>query len=328
MFGKPELLRPLGLLAACLAFGAVLGAAAPCLGKGGLFVIVAKSESDANFVRVYEAAKSEAETNGDRVILVGGKGKAHFRIQDQAIRDVMRQRPDGLAVSVLHSRFLAENSFKLVRAAGVPVVTFDSDFTEPYRSLRAGYIGTDNVELGRELARQAQKIRPRGGMVAILTGGLDDTNLNDRIRGVREQFGFGRPGSAWTLLPRSPIPCRDNYVQALNQLELLLDDPEVDVIVSVGWWAQMAEGYAPLVRRYRRSLSRGEKILAFAGAHPVQRKLFAKRLSHVNIGLDFEEMGRLAYRYLSTLAHGGTIPEVTYTPMLILSQDCGYAPAR
>ncbi|WP_428596847.1 substrate-binding domain-containing protein [Pseudodesulfovibrio sp.] len=325
---KPEVLRHLVLLAACLTLGAALGTAAPCLAKGRLFVIVAKSESDGNFIRVFDAARAEAEAHGDRVILTGGKGKAHFRIQDEAIREVLRHHPDGLAVSVLHSSFLAENSFKLVRAAGIPVVTFDSDFTAPYRSLRAGYIGTDNVELGRELARQAQRLRPRGGMVAIMTGGLDDTNLNDRIQGVREQFGFDKPGSAWTLLPQSPIPCRDNYVQALNQLEALLDDPAVDVIVSVGWWAQMADGYASLIRRYRRGLSRGEKVLVFAGAHARQRELFAKRLSHVNIGLDFEEMGRLAYRYLATLADGKAIPEVTYTPMMIFSQDCLYAPAR
>ena len=328
MLEKPEILHPLALMTACLVFGAVLGAAAPCLAAGRLFVIVAKSESDLNFIRVYNAARAEAEAGGDHVVLTGGMGKAHFRIQDEAIREAMRHEPDGLAVSVLHSGFLAENSFKLVHAAGVPVVTFDSDFTEPYRSLRAGYIGTDNVELGRELARQAQKIRPQGGMAAIQTGGLDATNLNDRIQGVREQLAFGADGSPWNVIARSPIPCRDNYDQALAQLENLLDDPQVNVIISVGWWAEMADGYASLVERYRRSLSRGEKVLIFAGAHPRQRELFAKRLSHVNIGMDFEEMGRLVYRYLSRLAEGGTVPEVTYTPMDILSQDCLYAPAR
>jgi ribose transport system substrate-binding protein len=323
-----EIHRPLGLLAACLIFGAVLGVAAPCLGNGRLFVIVAKSASDRNFVRVYKAAKIEAEANGDRMILTGGQGKAHFRIQDESIREALRQKPDGLAVSVLRSGFLAENSFRLVHAAGIPVVTFDSDFTGPYHSLRAGYIGTDNVEMGREMGRQAQRARPQGGMVAILTGGLDDTNLNDRIRGVREQLALGESGSQWLLLSRSPIPCRDNYDQALSQLEVVLDDPEVNVVISVGWWAEMADGYADLVGRYRHSLSRGEKVLIFAGAHSRQRELFARRLSHANIGLDFEEMGRLAYRYLATLADGGTIPEVTYTPMDILSQDCLYAPAR
>jgi len=320
--------RRLGLTAVLLVLGVVLGFGAPGLGKGRLFVIVAKSESDMNFVRVFEAAKTEAEAFGDRMVLVGGKGKAHFRIQDEEVRNVLAQKPDGLAISVLHSRFLAENSFKLVRAAEVPVVTFDSDFTEEYQSLRAGYIGTDNEELGRELARQTQRLRPEGGMVAIMTGGLDDTNLNDRIRGVIVQFDFDAPGSRWTLLSRSPIPCRDNYDEALRQLKALLDDESVSVIISVGWWAQMTEGYEPLVRQYRRSMSRADKILAFAGAHPTQRKLFAKRLSHVNIGLDFEAMGRLAYKNLSALADGGTVPSRTFTPMRIYSQDCLYTPAR
>lgn len=328
MLTRPEIICRLTLMTACIICGTVLGAVAHCSAAGRLFFIVAKSESDLNFMRVYEAAKSEAVAKGDRVVLTGGKGKAHFRIQDESIREAMRQEPDGLAVSVLHSRFLAENSFKLVHAAGIPVLTYDSDFTEPYHSLRAGYVGTDNVELGRELARQAQKLRPGGGMVAIQTGGLDDTNLIARIQGVREQLALGVSGSEWTLDPRSPIPCRDNYNQALGQLENLLEDPEVHVIISVGWWAEMSEGYAPLVERFRRSLGRGEKILIFAGAHPRQREIFAKRLSHVNIGLDFEEMGRLVYRNLSRLADGGSVPEVTHTPMDILSQDCLYAPAR
>jgi ribose transport system substrate-binding protein len=318
----------LGLAAACLVIAAVLGTAAPGLAKGRLFFIVGKSETDRNFIRVYEAAKREAEAHGDRVILTGGKGKSHFRLQDEAIREALRQKPDGLAVSVLHSRFLAENSLRSAHAAGVPVVTFDSDFSEEFRSLRAGYIGTDNKELGRELARQVQRLRPQGGMVAIMTGGPDATNLNRRIQGVREQFRFGASDSPWTLLPRSPIPCRDNYDEALRQLEILLDDETVSVIVSVGWWAQMADGYERLVRHYRRSLGRGEKILAFAGAHPRQLEMFDKRLSHVNLGLDFEEMGRLAYRYLSRLARGGTVPEETYTPVRVHFQDCMYAPER
>lgn len=320
--------RRLALTAALLVIGVVLGFGAPGLGKGRLFVIVAKSETDMNFVRVFNAAKTEAEARGDRMILAGGKGKAHFRIQDEEVRNVLAQKPNGLAISVLHSQFLADNSFKLVRDAGVPVVTFDSDFTEGYQSLRAGYIGTDNVELGRELARQTQRLRPGGGVVAIMTGGLNDTNLNDRIQGIVEQFNFDDPESKWTLLPRSPIPCRDNYDEALRQLEALLDDDSVNVIISVGWWAQMAEGYESLVGHYRRSLSRADKILAFAGAHPTQRKRFAERLSHVNIGLDFEAMGRLAYKNLSKLADGGTVPSVTYTPMRIYSQDCLYVPER
>ena len=314
------------MLLLCLSFGTVLLAAAPCR-AGMLFVIVSKSLSDRNFIRVYEAALAEAVKNGDRMILIGGEGQAHFRKQDQEVSAILRRHPDGLAISVLRSDHLAENSIGAARDMGIPVIAFDSDFTPKYHYLRAGYIGTDNVELGRELGRQAKVHRQVGGTVAILTGGLDETNLEDRIQGVVQELGLGREGSPWRLA-RSPIPCRDDYDQSLKQLETLLDDPAVDVIISVGWWAQMARGYESLVRRYQRTLSNKSKILIFAGAAPRQVELFQKRLSHVNIGLDFEAMGRLAYQYLRTLAGGRTIPPVTHTPMRIFSQDCQYIPGR
>ncbi|MBG0791187.1 MAG: substrate-binding domain-containing protein [Desulfovibrionaceae bacterium] len=304
-------------LAACLAVLAVLGAAAPCRGEGRLFAIVAKSESDANFVRVYTTARAEAMLNGDTVILVGGKGEAHFRIQDAEVRSVLKRRPDGLAISVLRSNYLAENSFVAVHKAGIPVVTFDSDFTGRAMGLRAGYIGTDNRTLGVLLALEARALRPEGGVVAILTGGLDDTNLNDRMRGVRAGLGIGEENSGWTLSRRSPLPCRDNYDQALDQLELLLDDPEVDVIISVGWWAQMAGDYEQRMARYKGVLDSGRKVLIFAGAIDRQVKLLEKGLNHVNIGLNFEEMGRQVYLALKTLADGESIPPMTYIPVRV-----------
>lgn len=300
-------------LAVCLLLAAALLPAVPAHADRHLYVIVAKSVSDGNFIRVYDAAREEARRNGDRVILAGGEGKAHFRLQDRAVEEALRQKPDGLAISVLRSRYLAENAFRDVVRAGIPVVTFDSDFTEEYQGLRSGYIGTDNVELGRELAREAVRLRPGGGTVAVMTGGLDDTNLNARIRGVLEVLAPGAGQFGWRLDPRSPLPCRDSYSQALEQLQALLEDPAVDVVISVGWWAQMAEGYEPLVRSHMKALDDGTKTLIFAGAHQAQMALFRKGLSHVNIGLDFEEMGRLCYRYLSTLSSGGTVPPETWT---------------
>ena len=319
MESKKQMHRARGLLAGCLALLVLLATGVPCLGSGKLFAIVAKSVSDRNFVRVYEAARAEAEGNGDRVILVGGTGKAHFRNQDAQIQTVLKLKPDGLAISVLHSKYLAENSFVEVRRVGIPVVTYDSDFTGEYSCLRAGYVGTDNRALGCVLAREARMFRPWGGKVAIMTGGLDDTNLNDRIQGVLNGLDIGGVESAWTLHDRSPVTCRDNYGQALNQLETLLDEPDIDVIISVGAWAQMAPEYEKLILRYKASLDNGEKILLFAGANSRQLELFEKGLNHVNIGLDFEEMGRLVYRELKTLAEGGDIPLVTYTPVTVFS---------
>jgi len=314
---KKPLLLFRTISAACLAMLAVLWTGAPCLGDGLLFVIVAKSLSDQNFVRVYETARAEAEKNGDRVILVGGTGKAHFRLQDDQVRKVLELKPDGLAISVLHGSYLAENSFVAVRAAGVPVITFDSDFNEGHTHLRTGYVGTDNKNLGLLLALEARRLLPEGGKFAILTGGPDATNLNNRIQGVLAGLEAEERQSAWTQYRRSPLPCWDNYDQSLDQLEVLLEDPTIDVIISVGWWAQMTPNYESRISPYKALLDARKKILIFAGAAPRQRALLEKGLNHVNIGLNFEEMGRLVYRALKELAQGGSIPPTTYTPVRI-----------
>ena len=301
----------------CLAMLTVLWTGTPCLGDGMLFAIVAKSVSDRNFVRVYDGARNEAGKNGDKVVLVGGTGKAHFRIQDDQVRKVLDLKPDGLAISVLHSSYLAENSFVSVRAAGVPVVAFDSDFDEGYTHLRAGYVGTDNKDLGRLLALEARKLLPKGGKFAILTGNTDATNLNNRIQGVLAGLNMEGQQPVWTQHRRSPLPCRDNYEQSLDQLDVLLDDPTIDAIISVGWWAQMARDYERQISPYKAALDAHEKILIFAGAAPRQRALLEKGLSHINIGLNFEGMGRLVYRTMKHLAQGGSIPSMTYTPVRI-----------
>lgn len=303
------------LSASCLVLLAVLCSVVPCRSGGRLYAIVGKSATDLNFVRVYEAARAEALRHGDRVILVGGQCEAHFRIQDAEVSAVLKRKPDGLAISVLHSRFLAENSFVEVRRAGIPVVTFDSDFSHEYSRLRAGYVGTDNEALGQVLAREVRRLRPGGGCFAILTGGPDVTNTNDRIRGVMAGLFVGQPLHAWKQYPQSPLPCRDNYDQSLDQLENLLTDPDVDVVISVGWWAQMAKGYERRMGKYKAAFDSREKIVVFAGAIARQREMLDKGLGHVNVGLNFEEMGRLVYRALSRLASGGTIPPETWTPM-------------
>jgi len=159
--------------------------------------------------------------------------------------------------------------------------------------------------------------------VAIMTGGPDDTNLNDRIQGVLTELGIGRLDSLWTLHRRSPIPCRDSYETALGQLEMMLEDPSVDAIISVGWWAQMAPDYNEIMARFRKPASGNQKFIIFVGGHPTQLAQFSKGLSDVNVDLDFQAMGRAVYTTLQRLANGDTIPQMTTTPMKVYRQDEG-----
>src|ERR1700747_551387 len=69
-------------------------------------------------------------------------------------------------------------------AHGVPVVTFDSDAPQ---SKRFAFVGTDDVECGRDLCRAIAKELNNTGVVAVLAGNSNANNLQRRIVGLKEE---------------------------------------------------------------------------------------------------------------------------------------------
>ncbi len=67
--------------------------------------------------------------------------------------------------------------------AGVLFFTFDTDAPESGRPL---YIGTDNIEGGKQGAEAMLELMGYEGKVALVTGGLTALNLNQRLDGFRE----------------------------------------------------------------------------------------------------------------------------------------------
>lgn len=67
--------------------------------------------------------------------------------------------------------------------AGVLFLTFDTDAPESGRKL---YIGTDNIEGGKQGANAMLELMGYEGKVALITGGLTALNLNQRLDGFKE----------------------------------------------------------------------------------------------------------------------------------------------
>jgi ribose transport system substrate-binding protein len=72
------------------------------------------------------------------------------------------------------------------KAANIPVLTWDSDLLDKDKALRAAYLGTKNYDIGVNLAKIAQKIKPKGGTVCIQSGGPAAANHNERMQGIRD----------------------------------------------------------------------------------------------------------------------------------------------
>jgi ribose transport system substrate-binding protein len=69
-------------------------------------------------------------------------------------------------------------------AAGVPVMTFDSDAP---KSKRFAYYGVDDRRLGRDVMVQVAKLVGNRGKVAILAGNESAPNLRQRVEGAKEE---------------------------------------------------------------------------------------------------------------------------------------------
>ncbi|MDN3612736.1 substrate-binding domain-containing protein [Vibrio ostreicida] len=96
-----------------------------------------------------------AQTLDNVECLFRGPTSVDVRKQDKIISDMIDQGVDGIAIAVTQSEFLVTHSMIKALASGIPIVTYDADFSDEsfkeFPSLRKAYIGTNDFELGKAL---------------------------------------------------------------------------------------------------------------------------------------------------------------------------------
>lgn len=102
--------------------------------------------------------------------------------QVKIMEDLIARNVTGIAISVNEPKSV-EGVIQQAIDAGIKVVTFDSDSAESARSL---YIGTINTEAGVTMGNSMAEALGGTGKVAIVTGQLGASNLNERIDGVKK----------------------------------------------------------------------------------------------------------------------------------------------
>jgi len=314
------------LLLFCGVLGAQSPVAAPSRTAGKVFALSGKRVDDPVFITVWRGCEDEARKQGDQCVHLGQPGPANARRQDDALGTYLQRHADGIAVSVTHAGFLSAHALKLAQIKGVPVVTFDSDLDEVNWGMRRSYIGPDNVRFGFDLGQLAKQRWPRGGVVCLMSAHAHDPNLQARILGVRQALSGGTPWPSdrlrltgqggWTESPRCPWFNGDSQDRALKQLGASLQDPTVDVVISVGAWPLLdLPAYERLLRRVQ--LSRpdaGQRVFVGTGTSTAQElKLLREGFIGGLAAIDFEAMGRAAYLALKRLSQGEAIEPLIRT---------------
>ena len=104
-------------------------------------------------------------------------------LQAQRIQQAVKEGASAVLISCSDAARVTPAIDEAV-AAGVPVMTFDSDAPQ---SKRFAYYGVDDHRLGQDVMLQLSKLLGGHGKIAILAGNENALNLRQRVEGVREE---------------------------------------------------------------------------------------------------------------------------------------------
>lgn len=282
--------------------------------------IIPKSSEDANQIAVATGCNLLAQQDGDRCDLIQVSGDFQPRMQLYAVNAIMKLGVyDAIAVSVTDSEMLGP----VLDQLAIPVVTFDSDFSEKYQGIRESYVGVDNYQIGVELAKQAQATHPKGGTVCLMSA-LYNENLDRRMDGVRHTLAkvsadvpvYRLVGQQnWFESTRCPWNSGDDVTRAVQQLEITLNRIKPDILISTGDWAfRDANRYHQAVLPFKHAVTTG-KIRIFS-AHgkftDSHAQLIEQSLLHGIVYIDFELMGKQVYKTIRILLENGEVDDTIY----------------
>ncbi len=233
----------------------------------------------------------------------------------QIMQDFVTQGVDGIAISVADADSVIR-VIKQARDANIPVITFDADAD---KSERQAYVGTDNKEMGRELARQLIKLHPQPSTFATQSGGPAAANLNDRLAGLYEVL----KGAGWKEVKGSPSFCNDDAALADQQLsDFATANPDIGAIIPVGGWALFApKAYRNFIDANMDRVKAGKFPLVMADTLPVELQLLKDGYVQTLVGQRPAEMGQKAMDILLALKKGQKVAAVNMVGLDVVTKD-------
>ncbi|MEN8182023.1 MAG: sugar-binding protein [Myxococcota bacterium] len=330
-----------GLLRLCTVGLAALVGGCGDGSEGLTFALVPKAMNNPFFDRARDGCKqAEAELVGVACLYVG-PGEHTEQEQVQIVEDLITRRVDGIAVAPSNAPAIAR-ALTRARAAGVPVITWDSDLLAEDRALRESYIGTRNYEIGVELARVLTRHKKNGGTLCIQSGGAAAANHNERMQGLRDTLADDAsdapPGErlrgqgGWREVAGCPLYSNDDFPLAVSQLaDVLGRFADLDAFVATGGFPQFVDGaYRQVVSRHAGRLGSGELVVVATDTLPMQMELLREGLSQGQVGQRPFEMGYRAIHVLRDLHEGRPVADPIHTGLDVCLQenaaDCLGAP--
>ena len=324
------------ILAAAASAVMALTLAAPAAQAGKLtFALVPKNMNNPFFDQARDGCKkAEAESNGAFECMYIGPGE-HGGGEEavQIVQDLVVKKVDGIVVSPANAAAMAV-ALKAAKEAGIPVLTFDADLLPENKDLRLAYIGTHNYEIGVNLAKIVQSIKPKGGKICIQSGGAAAANHNERMQGIRDTLSGKKsaasPGdkmkgeNGWTEIDGCPLYTDDDFPRSVQQFEdIMAKNPDLDAFIPTGGFPQfIPDANRAAVGKYKDKIASKALALVVADTLPIQLDQMKEGFSLGQVGQRPFEMGYKSMKALLDIKNGKAAPaDPSYTGLDVCTPE-------
>lgn len=232
--------------------------------------------------------------------------------QVKIIEDLIARQVDGIAISINEPKSV-EGVIQQAVDAGIKVLTFDSDSANSARSM---YIGTINEQAGVTMGNSMAEAIGGEGKVAIITGQLGASNLNERIDGVKKALE-DYPGIEIVALEGT----EDDLARAVSVTEAVLRaNPDLAGIFGISQVGGPAAAKV-LEQREFNDMAGNLKVFAFDDLPDTIRGVKEGYITGIMVQRPVT-MGRLAVEQLVAQIQGDvTNPENIDTGVTVVNAD-------
>lgn len=261
-----------------------------------------------------------------------GPGEHTELEQIQIVQDLITKGVDGIAVSPSNAPAMAK-ALKAAADAGIPVLTWDADLLDKDKGLRAAFVGTNNYDIGVNLAKLVMARHADGGTICLQTGGAAAANHNERLKGARDTLAGKDMGTApgerltgeggWTEISACPLITNDDgNVAVQGMTDILAANPDLTAFLSTGAFTMWFDNaYRSAAEPYKARMAAGEMTIVVADTLPMQLAQTKDGLGNGLVGQRPFEMGYKAMFMLKDLVEGKTLTDPTYTGLDVCSNE-------
>lgn len=261
-----------------------------------------------------------------------GPGEHTELEQIQIVQDLITKGVDGIAVAPSNAPAMGK-ILKDAAAAGIPIITWDSDLLPQDADLRETYVGTNNYDIGVNLAKLVQARHPDGGTICLQTGGAAAANHNERLKGARDTLAGADtgtpPGKAlsgeggWTEISGCPLITNDDGNVAVQGMsDILAANSDLTAFLSTGAFTQWFDNaYRSAAAPYKAKMDAGRLTIVVADTLPMQLEQTKDGLGNGLVGQRPYEMGYRAMYVLKDIVEGKTVESPIYTGLDVCDND-------